>query len=458
MLFGEKILDYWDDILKDLSTVIAIPSVCGPRDGELPFGKDAARAVDAAMQMAKDYGFKTENVGYYACHAQLGEGEENAVVMAHLDVVPAGEGWLTDPYAMTIKDGFAYGRGVSDNKGPAIVALHCLRALKDAGVVGKRKLRVVFGSGEEIGMADMGHYFAKEQMPDLGFTPDSAYGICNCEKGILHFTVTDKGHHRAIVSFKAGTVVNAVPYKAEAEVLCDQPTYEILCESANKLSGDFVVTRTETGASLLSKGVASHASSPEKGVNAAARLVDLLCSVFGADAGALLQFINRSIGLSTDGSPMGIACEDAPSGKLTFNLGIVNIDSNSADFSVDIRYPATHEGEPIVDKIRGSVKAAGLCFEEYSIQNPLYLPADGPLVALLSKSYTDITGEECEIFSMGGGTYARQMGGKGVAFGASFKNSENNAHNCNECIDLEEFKLHAKICLEAMYRMFTEEL
>ena len=27
MLFGEKILDYWDDILKDLATVVAIPSV-----------------------------------------------------------------------------------------------------------------------------------------------------------------------------------------------------------------------------------------------------------------------------------------------------------------------------------------------------------------------------------------------------------------------------------------------
>ena len=30
MLFGEKILDYWDDILRDLGKVVAIPSVVGP--------------------------------------------------------------------------------------------------------------------------------------------------------------------------------------------------------------------------------------------------------------------------------------------------------------------------------------------------------------------------------------------------------------------------------------------
>ena len=88
-------------------------------------------------------------------------------------VVPAGEGWNTYPFSMVIDDNHAYGRGVSDNKGPAIVALHCLRALKDAGITGKRKLRVIFGSGEEIGMDDMKHYFASEQLPDMGFTPDA---------------------------------------------------------------------------------------------------------------------------------------------------------------------------------------------------------------------------------------------------------------------------------------------
>ena len=38
-----------------------------------------------------------------------------------------------------------------------------------------------------------------------------------------------------------------------------------------------------------------------------------------------------------------------------------------------------------------------------------------------------------------------------------FDEEESNAHQANECINVEQFKLHAQICLEAMYRMFTAD-
>ena len=51
-----------------------------------------------------------------------------------------------------------------------------------------------------------------------------------------------------------------------------------------------------------------------------------------------------------------------------------------------------------------------------------------------------------------------QMFGKGVAFGAGFPDQEDGrAHQANEFLDLRRFKLHAQICLEAMYRMLTAE-
>lgn len=455
-MFGEKILDYWDDILEDLKAVVAIPSVAKVTPGEYPFGKDAAAAIDKAMELCAKYDLNAKNCDYYAMHAELGEGEENAVVMAHLDVVPAGEGWTGDPYVMEIRDGFAYGRGVSDNKGPAIVALHCLRALRDNGVIGRRKLRVVLGSAEEIGMEDMGHYFAKEQLPTMGFTPDASYGLCHCEKGIMRFAVRGAVGEK-IKSFHAGTVVNAVPYKAEADVICCDQGFLKLTDAAKASDGKFDITRTADGAHIVSHGVASHASSPQNGVNAAARLTELLVSVWGEKCGALLTFINEKIGMSYDGSKIGVAMSDAPSGALTFNLGLVNIENGEGQFDVDIRYPATKDGEEICATLKRAVTDAGLNFDLCSIEPPLYLPKDGPLVRLLSGTYEDMTGEKCEIFSMGGGTYARQMHGKGVAFGASFAGDDTNAHNCNECLDLESYKRHAQICLEAMYRMFTAE-
>ena len=88
---------------------------------------------------------------------------------------------------------------------------------------------------------------------------------------------------------------------------------------------------------------------------------------------------------------------------------------------------------------------------------PLYLPKESSLIRLLSGAYEDITGKPCTLYSMGGGTYARQMFGKGVAFGASFSGFSSHAHDCNERASIENLKLHAQICLEAMYRMFVSE-
>lgn len=455
-MFGEKILNYWDDIIRDLGEMVAIPSVAVPQEGKYPFGENAAAAIDKAMELAERYGLTAKNVDYYAMHAELGEGEENAVVMAHLDVVPEGEGWLSDPYTMTIRDGKAYGRGVSDNKSPAIVALHCLRALKDAGVVGKRKLRVVLGSAEEIGMQDMGYYFEREQKPTMGFTPDSSYGICHCEKGHFNFTFTGPVSEK-IKNFKAGTVVNAVPYKAEADIVCCEEGFKKLAAAAEADEIKFDVTRTEDGAHIIAHGVASHAAWPQGGVNAASHLVRLLVSVWGDECGALFTFLNEKIGLTYDGSLIGVKVSDCISGDLTFNLGILKAENGEGTAVIDIRYPALVNGMALDKTISASAKSAGITYTLLGNSEPLYLPKEGPLVQLLSGAYEDITGKECDIYAMGGGTYARQMFGNGVAFGAGFHDEESNAHNCNESLDLENFKLHAQICLEAMYRLFTAD-
>lgn len=459
MLFGEKILDYWDDIMKDLATVVAIPSVAQPQEGEYPYGKECARALDTVVALAESYGLKAKNVGYQAAHAEYGEGEGNAVVMAHLDVVPAGEGWNTDPYTMVIDDNLAYGRGVSDNKGPAIVALHCLRALKDAGVKGNRKLRVIFGSAEEIGMADMPHYFESEQKPDIGFTPDASYGICHCEKGLLDFKVLAQNNSTVVKSFVSGTVPNAVPFKAECSLKCSKEEVEKLLAEAKKEEGKYDVTPTEQGADVVCHGKASHASAPWNGVNAASYMVDLLAKVFSKEQlGNFFWFIHEKIGLCTDGELIGVKMSDEPSGPLTFNLGLVNVDENQCSLTVDIRYPATKNGKEISATLKEQVESCGVTYQLVSDATPLYLPKESQLVTLLSSAYKDITGEECDIFSMGGGTYARQMFGKGVAFGAGFKDqADSKAHQANEFLDLRRFKLHAEICLEAMYRMLTAE-
>ena len=459
MLFGEKILNYWDDILADLAKLVAVPSVAQPEPGAHPFGDACAQALDTVLEMAKGYGLETKNVDYYAGHAEYGHGEENAVVMAHVDVVPAGEGWSTDPYALTIRNGWAFGRGVADDKGAAIVALHCLRALKDAQVPAKRKLRVIFGCGEEIGMADIPHYFTQEQLPDMGFTPDSSYGICHCEKGIINLRVEGANDSSLIKHFSAGTVSNAVPAKALCEIVCSREELTALQKAAEDSEISYTITPTGEGASILASGKAAHAAFPEGGRNAAAYLVKLLSETFGAQRlGSFFSFVSEKIGLATDGSTIGVQCADEPSGPLTFNLGLLHADESTCSLTVDIRYPATCHGSDISKIIQSAAEGSGLSYSLLSDLEPLYLPRESKLIALLSGAYQDVTGEPCSIFSMGGGTYARQMHGRGVAFGPGFPGGKaTHEHDADERIDLEKFKVHAQICLEAMYRMLTAE-
>lgn len=457
MIFGDKILNYWDDILADLTEIIAIPSVSSDPEGIYPFGKDAASAVDCAMAMADKYGLKAKNVDYYAMHAEIGEGDGNAVVMAHIDVVPAGDGWDTDPYTCVIKDGKAFGRGVLDDKGAAIVALHCLRALRDEGVKGKRKLRVILGSSEETGMTDMEHYFDSEQKPDMGFTPDGEYGVCNCEKGILTYTASGKNDSRLIKSFQSGTVSNAVPDKARCELALNAEEFEKLSAFAETAEGKYEIEKTADGASILSLGTASHAAMPETGVNAASFLVKLLGDCFGGDAlGSFFGHMYQKINITHDGSRIGVAMKDEESGALTFNLGIVTADENNCSLTVNIRYPATKDGDAISRKLQEETEAFSLTYTLLSDSKPLYVPRDSQLVELLSGAYEAVTGEKCDIYSMGGGTYAREMFGKGVAFGPTFPaHPDGTAHTANEFIYLDNLKQHARICLEAMYRMYT---
>ncbi|MBR4887959.1 MAG: Sapep family Mn(2+)-dependent dipeptidase [Clostridia bacterium] len=460
MSFGEKILAYKEDILRDLATVIAIPSVCGAAEGKYPYGKEPARALDAVVEMAEKYGLKTKNVDYYAAHAELGEGEELAIVMNHMDVVPAGENWDTDPFEMVEKDGVVYGRGVDDNKGPAIVSLHCLRALKEAGVVGKRRIRVVFGSGEEIGMDDMNHYFAEEPYPTYGFTPDGAYGICHCEKGILHFKIVSDKEDSIVRSFVSGTVVNAVPYKAEADIRCSAEQLQKLTESASVAEGKFEVSSIEGGAHILSFGKACHGAAPAGGFNAAAYLIKLLFSVFTAEEmGSLLTFAYEKIGTSYDGSMIGVDCQDEVSGPLTFNFGIMKMENGCGRLEVDIRYPATLSSAPMVKTMTEAAESYGLAFVNDMDEKPLYLPKDSKLINLLKGAYEDMTGEDCTIYSMGGGTYARSMNNRGVAFGAGWPGDKisGGAHDANERLSIDSLMKHAQICLEAMYRMYTTD-
>ncbi len=449
MSFGEKILNYQDDIMNDLNELIKIRSVSSTDKAA------ASQALEFILRRAEEMGFKTKNIDGIAGHAEYGEGEKIAAVLAHVDVVAAGDGWSTEPYQLTEKDGRLYGRGVVDDKGPAVAALYCLKALKDSGIVPNKRIRVIFGAAEEIGMHDMEKYFSVEEKPDMAFTPDSEYGICCCEKGILHIEVSAPTHDGTILtSLKAGTAINAVPSKAYALIDCTENEDHQLRRFADARKGEYDFIYTMDGLGISATGKAAHASVPDEGLNAATHLIRILAANFGQLVlGSVCSFIDDAVGLETDGTSLGIACSDKISGALTVNLGMIDISENNAKAYLDIRYPVTADCDEIITKISERAAYDGLVTKVTDHELPLNVSKELPIINILKQSYKEITGEEAEIYSTGGGTYARTLGNRGVAFGPVFKGDNAKIHEADESIGKENFLKHAQICLEAVYRL-----
>lgn len=450
MLFGNKILEYKDELMADLKTLLRFESVDGANNEE------CKNALDFVLQRAKDFGLSAEQVTDKSAHVTLGDKGKLCGVLSHLDVVPAGGNWSVPAFDLTEKDGRLYGRGIADDKGAALINLYCLRAIKESGIDGKNTLRAIYGIAEETGMEDMDGYFEQMPVPDMSFTPDSEYGIGFAEKGILHFKVSCKNDAKVLTQFHAGNAVNAVPDTAYAIV--DSSSYDEteLMKLADESNGNFEFQNTIDGLMIISKGVAAHACMPEKGLNAASALVDLLSNAYeNADLGAICTFLNYAVHNETDGRSFGLKMSDCVSGALTLNLGIVDIEDEIASAQIDIRYPVTVNGDLIIKQFKKVAGNSDLSVEVTGHEKPLYVEKNSELVNLLSEAYESVIGEEAELYTTGGGTYARKLGGKGVGFGPVFKGDSVNMHNADESIDKENFFKHAQICLEALYRMYT---
>jgi len=107
MLVKEFIEANFENMKADLKELVSYNSVYS--DDEKPFGSTNRKVLDKALQMMEEKGLKTENLDYYCGYGETGSGDKLIGILAHLDVVPAGEGWNTDPFEMVEKDGFVYG-------------------------------------------------------------------------------------------------------------------------------------------------------------------------------------------------------------------------------------------------------------------------------------------------------------------------------------------------------------
>ena len=117
------------ELIQDLKTIVSFNSVSVKGDNEAPFGTGVKDALKATLDICEKYGFETEMCGNYCGYAQIGKGDKLIGILTHLDVVPPGKGWNTDPFDLSEGEGKLFGRGVIDDKGPTIAAIHAVKEL-----------------------------------------------------------------------------------------------------------------------------------------------------------------------------------------------------------------------------------------------------------------------------------------------------------------------------------------
>lgn len=447
----EKYFDeHMDEILATLAEIISIESV-GTLDSEVkPFGEGSAKALAWGEQQLRKLGMKTLSIDGYAIHGDYSDGEPVLAVLSHLDTVPAGDGWSYPPFELTQKGGNLYGRGTIDDKGPSVAVLYAVRAIRDLGIKLNKNFRVVFGGFEEGGCDDIAYYQKKYPFPKMVFTPDGSFPVLNCEKGLVHLTFkgTLEKSEKYVPYLKAGTVINAVPGKAEfvlANITADE-----LSGALDGLDG-FRLT-TEPQGNMLSGvliGKSAHGSRPENGLNTATALA---CAFTKLGITGFDKLSKIFVHGDFSGKSMGMGFSDKVSSEMTCVLTQLNIDGEALTGGVDIRFPIDRTSAEIVGIISSSLEASG--FEVTSVESmePHYVDEDSELVQTLLKVYEGVSGKKGECISEGGVTYVHNTPGA-VAFGAEFPWENNNMHGADEHISLETFRTNLNMYANAIIEL-----
>ena len=425
MKYREQIESWIDahraEMLEDIKTLCRIDSSMGeavpaeekaPESG-MPFGEGPYTALKAAEKMISGYGLKTTNYDNYVLTADLNDGEHELDILAHLDVVPGQEGWtVTEAFEPKIveEEGRIYGRGTSDDKGPAVAALYAMRAVKELGIPVKKNARLILGTNEENGSACIAHYYKKEKEAPMTFSPDGEYPVVNIEKGRLpaKFSMSwDKQRTGArIMHISGGKVANAVPPRAVAVLAgISQMVVDVLAAEITKVygvkfetvrgGGDLVSDKdagTDTLLTVTAIGRNAHASLPKEGINALTALLALLAELpveetnagyTGHEAGAA-QAVRSLCWLmphgETDGTSLGIMTEDRECGPLTLAFTQLELNQTGMTGLFDCRYPAAIAPSDLVKICRQKFEAEGMHFESEGMTVPHKVPADTPLV------------------------------------------------------------------------------
>lgn len=403
--------------------------------------------------------------------AEFGEGEELIGMIGHLDVVPAKEeDWSYSPFVPTIHHNCIYGRGAIDDKGPVIASLYAMKSVMDYAqehaIPLQKRVRLIVGLNEEKDWKCIEYYKKHEEIPTLGFSPDSDFPCIYAEKSVISLLLSQKiltampSSPNASITIEEidcnENAINVVPKFCSVVLKIQDPNQlEELIHSCKDIIQSYhfeidLYKIDDFHLKLSSYGIASHSAHPELGNNAITKLIVVLNDLFHHFdiLVPLLDDFCKFIGDDYTGKNLGLDIEDE-SGSLTLNPSQFYLSNHSMCIGINLRVPVHTKPE---DVIQAFEKAFIHQVTVLRIQPALYIEKEDPLVQKLCSIFNDTCQTNFEPVAIGGATYARAFP-HCISFGMNFPNDKDMCHQVDEFVDIDKLMFATNIYAKAIFEL-----
>jgi acetylornithine deacetylase/succinyl-diaminopimelate desuccinylase-like protein len=186
----------------ELAELIAIPSV----SADSAHDADVRRAAEWVAAFVRDAGGTAEVVETASKQLVIGDVRASngahvaptVLCYCHFDVQPPAplEPWESDPFTLTERDGWLFGRGIADDKGQLYIVLSAVRSLAAESKL-PVNIRVAFDGEEESGGTAISDWVAADDGPadaclilDGGMTERDKPEFTIATRGLIAFDIT----------------------------------------------------------------------------------------------------------------------------------------------------------------------------------------------------------------------------------------------------------------------------
>ncbi len=475
-----------DHYIAFLSGLLRFETISGAKTiaGQDKFEKSIHRCLEYLHVQSERLGMIFRKYDNLTAAAELDAGDQSQGcigVAAHIDVVPVGKGWKHPPFGGTVTDGWIWGRGAQDDKGPVGSIFSALDVLASLNLKQIKDIRFLIGTLEETDeWPDVDHLMEKKEIPDMTIVPDGIFPVINAEKGMAMLDFSGKWPKREpssgtpqIVSLKSGKRHNMVPDSAvlllRADTFQKSAVARDLTDGAVALKemipeSDFSMKHREDSKNpdktifeLKFFGKSAHGAFPEKGHNAALdalRFIDMI-EIGSEGLRAFARVLSKRCGL-LDGSGFGLEYHHDYMGDTTVNLGVLELKPDSGKALVNVRYPVGVKSTDVENAFarvaeEESKAVDGLKIESGihgRVQEALYISPEehDRFLQSLQIAYETASGRPRKLKAIRGTTYAKAFP-SAVAFGPLDEEAGDTemAHEPNERISIDRYLENIKI-------------